>query len=152
MTSNENTVARRLRARLTDQAIKTGEDALLAARLHHYAEAEGMDWDRLAASLECSVNALNAIALCRPPRPDTFAEDVEAIAGNYVSIERLFPLLRRLEVLDQLRAARYVANTGTHEQALLAARDRDDANITSSINRPIAPEAGVTNEDRKGDA
>lgn len=81
------------------------EAPLLATVLHRYAEAEAMSWDELARSLGCSAEALDQVALCRPPRDECFVQDVEAIAAGYMDSTRLLFLLRRLQVLGTLAGA-----------------------------------------------
>lgn len=104
---------------------------LLAVRLRQYAEAEAMSWEELAASLGCSVDALNQVALCRPPRAENFVQDVEAIAGEFVNPARLLPLLRQLQVLETLSqaptsiSASEVAVSTPAPRLFLAARRRE---------------------------
>ena len=79
---------------------------LLAVPLYRYAEAEGMSWEQLAAGLGCTVEALDQVALCLPPRDEHFVSDVAAIAGEWVDPARLLPVLRRLQVLSAMAGAR----------------------------------------------
>ena len=123
---------RRFRERLARRAIETRAD-LLAVPLHAYARAEGMDWRGLADHLGCSEDALNRIALCRPPRPEHFVGDVEAIAENLVDFDRLLNLLRRFQVLNAFAAHAAETNAGDNAPAsgmLLAARDREEEEET----------------------
>lgn len=123
---------RRLRSGLVRRAIAT-RAPLLAARLHDYAESAGLSWAGLAKSLAVTEEALDQVALCRVPRPTSYAVDVEAIAAGHVDGGRLLSLLRRIEVLAALRSAPgespihrpscYEAGTAA---LLLAARDRED--------------------------
>jgi hypothetical protein len=120
---------RRLRARFVHRAIETAAP-LLATALHRYATTEGMTWAELAQSLDCSIDALNQIAICRPPRPEHFVADVEAIAADYIDVDRLLPLLRRLQVIAAF--VEHAVRTSEQQQTkqervtLLAARDREN--------------------------
>ncbi|HZO91995.1 MAG TPA: hypothetical protein VFB38_27000 [Chthonomonadaceae bacterium] len=126
MRMNPEAQARRFRAQLVRRAIET-DAPLLAAILDRYSRAEGMDWAALAQSLDCTVDSLNRVALCRLPRPDRFVEDVRDIAGDYADPDRLAPLLRRLQVLDAFAAHSAVETaTPAADQMLLAARDREE--------------------------
>src|SRR5205085_8292872 len=71
---------RRLIAGLVRRAISTGVP-LLAKGLDRYATAEGLSWEELARSLGGTPDDLNQVALCRPPRPECFVEDTQAIAA-----------------------------------------------------------------------
>lgn len=81
------------------------ETPLLVTSLRRYAAAEGLSWEELARSLGCGPDALDQVALCRPPREESFVRDVEAIAAEHVDPNRLLPLLRRLQVLGTLACA-----------------------------------------------
>ena len=98
MNTRTTACERRLLAQFVRRAIQS-EAPLLAHALHHYAVAEGMTWMQLACDLGCTTDDLNQIAICGPPRAESFVADVEAIAADYVDAERLLPLLRRLQVL-----------------------------------------------------
>lgn len=143
-TMNPPTYERRLRARFVRRAIKT-DAPLLASLLHHYALAESLTWEQLAQSLECTVDALNQIAICRPPRPEHFVADVEAIAADYVDPDRLLPLLRRLQVLAAFadRAAQTQA-ADAESALLLAARDHEADHAAPT--ETGTPPAGTEND------
>ena len=132
---------RRFRAQFVRRAIQTGAD-LLAPRLHRYAAAEGLTWQQLAHALGIEEDALNQIALCPPPRSERFVADSEEIAGEYADIDRLLPLLRRLQVLDALSHQEEIAaqRQDSHsEAALLAARDREEKETTPSLSEAVLP-------------
>jgi hypothetical protein len=117
--------AARLQERLVHRA-REQDGPLLARALQRYAEAEGLSWQELAQSLGCTEEALNQVALCLPPRPEWFVADVEAIAGEYVRVEPLLALLRRLQVLNAFAEEAEQAGPSAGETALLmAARDRE---------------------------
>jgi hypothetical protein len=109
---------------------------LLATALNRYAKAENLRWSDLADAIGCTVDGLNAIAICRPPRPQHFVADVHEIAGDYVEPDRLLPLLRQLQLLHAFAdpAAGFpelIEGEQAHGTMLLAARDRDgEANET----------------------
>ena len=131
MRINEESQNRRFRAQLVRRAVETlAPDApLLAPQLARHIQAEGLTWPELAASLGTTSDGLNHIALCRPPRPDSFAADVEAIAGDYVAPDRLLNLLRRLQIMEAF--ASHAAEASAYDARatggmLLAARDRKE--------------------------
>jgi hypothetical protein len=68
-----------LRANFVRRAIETNAP-LLAAPLARFAEAQRLTWAELAESLGVSETSLDRLACCKPPRPDRFEEDVEALA------------------------------------------------------------------------
>ena len=125
--SNPDAYERRLRAQFVRRAAQDNTP-LLASALHRYASAEGLSWTELSQTLGCSVDALNQIALCRPPRPDSFVADVEAIAADYLDADRLLPLLRRLQIFaafaERTAEALPDGNAEPGRAMLLAARDR----------------------------
>ena len=133
MSYDKSAAAQRFRANMVRRAIAQ-RVPLLALPLSRYAQAEELTWQRLAASIGCSEDDLNRIALCSPPRQSHFVDDVQAIAESRADFDRLLPLLRRLQILDAWSAERaaeeraaYQTETPTAEQMLLAARDREEA-------------------------
>jgi hypothetical protein len=120
------TVAKQM-ARFVQRAINT-DAPLLAAPLHHYAVAEGLSWEQLAALLDCSTDVLDAVAMCRPPRADTFLTDVIAIADGQVDTTKLLNLLRRIQVLHSFQTPDPMLQIGAQpmERTLLAALDREE--------------------------
>ena len=137
--SNPDAYERRLRAQFVRRAAQD-DTPLLASALHRYAAAEGQTWAELAQTLECSVDALNQVALCRPPRAESFVADVEAIAADYVDAERLLPLLRKLQVVtafaEQAVEALPGRNAAPGRTMLLAARDREEASEEEASQAP----------------
>ncbi|MCW3052304.1 MAG: hypothetical protein JWN14_1474 [Chthonomonadales bacterium] len=127
--SNSDAYERRLRAQFVRRALQD-DTPLLASALHRYAVAEGQTWTELAQALGCSVDGLNQVALCRPPRPESFVADVEAIAADYVDADHLLPLLRRLQVFaafaERAAEAPVDRNAEPGRAMLLAARDREE--------------------------
>jgi transcriptional regulator with XRE-family HTH domain len=125
--TNRHAKERRLRALLVQRAIET-DAPLLAARLHRYAQREGISWAELAHRLGTEEEGLNRIACCYPPRTELFVADVEAIAQvGGVETDRLLPILRRLQVTEAL-AERAAETRGAYvtDQSLLAAREREE--------------------------
>lgn len=109
----------RLLARASERAGEQGA-ALLVTALREYAAREKLEWSALAARLHCDVDALNAIALCFPPREEYFVEDTKAIANGYTDWKVLLPLLRELQVLEGF------SDPDSADTMLLAARDYED--------------------------
>ena len=126
---NVEAYERRLRAQFVRRAGQT-DAPLLAPALRRYALAEGQTWAELSQALGCSVDALNQIALCCPPRTESFVADVEAIAAGYADPDRLLTLLRRLQVFNAFAEHAVEAlsdqNAEPERSTLLAARDRDE--------------------------
>ncbi len=100
---------------------------LLAAALTQYAADEGISWAELAQSLHCTSEQLDAVAMCLPPRSESFVADAAAIAEGYVDADRLLALLRRLQVLNIFRSTPLLqaADSSPQSVTLLAAQDRE---------------------------
>lgn len=91
-----------------------------------YCEIEGCSKQDVAAQLDCSVDTLMWISLCRRPGPDGFAHQVHSIATKFgVSAPKLAAMVRRVDSISALRSS-------TVAQELVAARDRADANEEDS--------------------
>ena len=153
MRINEESRNRRFRAQLVQRAIETlAPDApLLAPQLARHMRAEGLTWTELAASLGTTSDGLNHIALCRPPRPDSFVADVEAIARDYVAPERLLNLLRQLQILEAF--ASHTAEASAYDAdatggMLLAARDRIEI-VEETEEEKLKGETGRQGEEEK---
>jgi hypothetical protein len=79
----------------------------LAGLLAEYARSESLDDIGLAAILDCELEALTAIRLCRAPRPDRdgFRQDVDQIAARFgLDADRLTAVVRLGESLRRLRS------------------------------------------------
>ena len=138
MEPNNTAILQKMRAKLAQKA-RDADAPLLSAALSRYAEAEGMDWNALAASIGCDADQLNRIAICYPPREASFVADVEAIAEGCADAGRLLPLLRRLQILQAFsldRAAETRADYTGAGQSLLAARDRETPEPTDDSDNP----------------
>jgi ferric-dicitrate binding protein FerR (iron transport regulator) len=61
-------------------------ETLLASHIRAYADRHDMDWAGVARQLALTSDQLSRLALCRVPRRDRYAEDVDHIA-EYVDIE-----------------------------------------------------------------
>lgn len=107
--------------RLASFARRVSDDRFfLASALRDFARSEGLDEAGLAAFLDCRVEALPAIRLCRRPVPASFREDIGHIAERFsLDDAALAEAVRRADVLAALRNA-------AAESALAAARDRED--------------------------
>jgi hypothetical protein len=132
--------------RLVRKAIET-DAPLLASSLHRYTVAEGLTWETLAEALGCTVPALNTIALCRPPRAESFLADVEAIADQHIDPERLLSLLRQLQILEAFQTTGQTSSdlAGQDQRVLLAALDREedtsDATVAEEQAASLFPES-----------
>ena len=117
-------MAERSRARL-DALIRRVEadSGFLAAALRDYTASEGLTDQDLAERLGCPVDALDAIRLCRRPRPEAadFRQDVARIAERFGI--RAAELARIVRQVDALAALRRDAPSDAGE--LRAARDRE---------------------------
>ena len=121
--------------RFVQRAIATNAP-LLAMSLYRYTQSEGITWADLAQRLNCELKGLNEVALCGPPRAETFVEDVRDIAKDHVDFAGLLSLLRQLQVLTILSSSEvrltFTAGIAEGEESvpvssalLLAARDRE---------------------------
>jgi len=102
----------------------TDDPFFLASALQAYAHSEHLNDDALARALECSLETLALLRLCRMPRhePASFREDVVRIASRFgVQVDRLAEVVRRANALDALRRA-----VAKDRGLLMAARDRQD--------------------------
>jgi len=118
-------VAEEKRARLASLIRRVEADPFfLAFTLRAYAESEGLADRELAEQLGCPVEALDAVRLCRRPRPDAgFRQDVTRIAERFgLRVGELARIVRQADALTALRAE---ATGGSG--VLRAARDRDVA-------------------------
>ena len=108
----------------------------LASALADYAQSENLSERGLATVLECSVETLNRLRLCRRPRPTPplFQADVNRIATRCgVKADALAQIVRRADALVALRRG-----SVTDAGLLAAARDRED---------PPAGDSDPTDED-----
>lgn len=98
------------------------EPGLLGALLAEYQSRSGLDDAALATELGLDIEGLARLRLCRPPRDDSFAADLESIAArtgaSALHLARLVRLTRSLGALSEaapldegLRAARRTEET-----------------------------------------
>lgn len=111
--------------------LASSRHSLMSSLMQLYREQEGMDDEQLAAFLECDVDALPRLALCRRPRQaPNFRGDIEAIAAhaqaNSACIARM---VRAAEATEAMKGARYEVSSST---MLMAARDHDDENAPAA--------------------
>lgn len=106
-------------------ARRASTDAFFLGRaLAEYQAVHGIDDRKLAEMLQCSLEALARLALCR--RPDdqaaTFREEVQRIATfTSCNAERLVELLREVAAVASLREE---GSDASSQGLLMAARDR----------------------------
>lgn len=93
------------------------EPGLLGAVLAAYAARAGLDAATLAAALGGTTAQVARLALCRPPRPERFRDDLEQIAVR-VGLDPL-PLARVLRLAGALES---FADTAPRAEGLRAAR------------------------------
>jgi hypothetical protein len=98
------------------------DPAFLASAFHDYAESEGMEATALAVFLGIAPQRLGPLGLCRRPRSDRFAEDIERIAQSFeLNADVLAAIVRRSDVLQRMRHA-HPRQAGGYA----AARDREE--------------------------
>jgi hypothetical protein len=94
----------------------------LGCSLKNFATSEKLDDAGLAKKLECSMETLTMLRLCRAPHADNFKEDLDKIAAKYeVNREVLAQAARRGQVLLQMRG-----EAPSDHGFMLAARDDED--------------------------
>lgn len=99
----------------------------LGSALAEYRAMHGIDDRRLAEMLQCTVEALARLALCRRPDDQVakFREEVQCIATfASCSVERLVQLLREVAAVASLRKE---GSDASSQGLLMAARDRKDS-------------------------
>lgn len=103
----------------------------VAHTLSAYQSLHGIAADELAEFLECSVEELPRLALCRQPKPGTsdFRSQVERIAA-YVGINavRFVQILREVESVTTLQDMRESTEGDSRDGFLMAARDHNEEN------------------------
>jgi hypothetical protein len=94
----------------------------MASLLDIYQKQRQLNDNQLAEYLECTVEDLTHLALCRRPRANSeFRQDVEHIAQHvHANATQLAKLIRNAEAYESLRDQ-------AHHQSFLAARDREQA-------------------------
>ncbi|HYO53213.1 hypothetical protein [Archangium sp.] len=98
-----------------------------------YRKHEGKSAEELAADLDCSLEMLDWLSLCRRPDEERFAEHLGMIEKRFaVEPYRLAAVLRRVEVLDVLPASQEGGEAMGEDAFLLAARDHSTDDETSS--------------------
>lgn len=98
------------------------DDFFLASAIRTYARSEGMDEAGLAEALGCAPSDLDALRLCRRPRPEPpqFEADVVRISSfTGVKPDVLAQVVRRADILMAFRQVDD-ASSGM----MMAARDR----------------------------
>ncbi len=103
------------------------EPVLLGYDLREYRNVNDATDVDLASVLDCSVDALVCLSLCRRPNPDapSFHADVQQIARHCgVNPERLAAILREVDSLRTIRQAPTPMVTDLNTGFLAAARDR----------------------------
>ncbi len=98
-----------------------------------YRKHEGKSAEELAAMLNCTLEVLDELSLCRRPNPQRFAEHLRMLEKRFeVDPRRLAAVLRRVEVLDILPAEGEGRPAVRDDAYLLAARDHSSDDETSS--------------------
>ncbi len=97
-----------------------------------YRKYEGKSLEELAAELNCPLETIDWLSLCRRPDEERFAEQLDMIEKRFaVEPYRLAAVIRRVEVLDVLPTSQEEGDGG-EEAFLLAARDHTTDDETSS--------------------
>jgi hypothetical protein len=100
----------------------------LGCSLKNYAASERLDDVGLAAKLECTLEALTLLRLCRTPHTDSFKGDLDRIAAKFeVNRDVLGEAARRGQVLLQMRR-----DAPSDHGLMLAARDDDEPETPES--------------------
>lgn len=119
--------------RLTALARRVSNDPLfLGWLMREFAHSERLDEEGLAGALDCPVEALIPLRLCRRPRaePIHFRSDVDRIAQRFnVSAEALATIIRHVDAVETMRRP-----LSGEQGLLIAARDRDVP--TNSLDDP----------------
>ncbi len=106
-------------------ARRASTDAFFLGRaLAEYQASHGIDDRRLAKMLQCTIQALGRLALCRRPDDQAarFREEVQRIATfASCNAERLVQLLREVAAVASLREE---GSEASSQGLLMAARDR----------------------------
>jgi hypothetical protein len=94
----------------------------LGSVLARYQTVEGLDADGIAQYLRVTPNRLNNLAICRIPRPDHFAGDLDAISTRFgADTMALARIIRHVSAIT-------VLSGDDPDTWLQAARDADDPN------------------------
>jgi len=104
----------------------------LASVLQAYQAAHRLDNTMLADLLNCAVDDLPRLALCRRPVADqsTFIADIEHLARRFqLNGDQLAMIIRQVDALQALR--QHLDTAGSALRLLRAARDREDLADTS---------------------
>ncbi|QRN97339.1 hypothetical protein JRI60_51800 [Archangium violaceum] len=97
-----------------------------------YRKYEDKSVEELAAELDCSLEVLDWLSLCRRPDKERFTEHLDVIAKRFaVNPYRLAAVIRHVEVLDVFPASKEDGEVG-EDAFLLAARDHTTDDETSS--------------------
>src|SRR5262245_42774064 len=95
----------------------------LGSLLKSFATSEQLDEAALAKKLECTMETLTMLRLCRAPHADSFKDDIYKIAAKFeVDRDTLAQAARRGQVLLQIRR-----DTPSDIGFMLAARDDGEA-------------------------
>ncbi len=96
----------------------------LGAVLDEYCRDEGLTREQLSSLLDCGLDSLAWLSLCRRPAPEQFAEDVARIAERFqIESAKLAQVIRRVDAVAVLRRP---SNAEEEDPLLLAARDHDE--------------------------
>lgn len=112
----------------------------LASAMAVYAQSEGLNDERLASTLGCSVADLTCLRLCRRPLSEpyeAFRRDIDALVRAYgVHADIMADVARRADAVDKLRGSK--SGIAEKHNALIAARDRerDDLRHSDRENTP----------------
>lgn len=106
--------------RLEIMARRVAEDpSYLAHVLARYADDAALSEEGLRAELLCSPDDFTRLRLCRRPRPEQFAADVDLIAERcHADADVLLLIIRHVDSLEAIG--------GSGRGTLLAARDREE--------------------------
>jgi hypothetical protein len=125
------------------------EPDFISTLLQAYIEQEGLDDQALAAQLGIDLSAYHRLAMCRQPRRDHFARDIQQIA-TFVGAD-MTELLRVLRQANAVQALQHASPPETRSDPapialpqrrpnlLAAARDREQAESEPLASGEIPP-------------
>jgi|SRR5579859_1832336 len=116
-----------------------GESDFIAELLEAYRTQEQLDESQLAARLSLDTVSYTRLALCRPPRPDHFAADIQRLVditgADPIELTRVIRQIAAVVAFQQMSAHPPEPHTSAQvvggRHVLAAARDREETDSTT---------------------